>query len=363
MNNNHIEYRKEVLAPFFEYIRSGESLFVIGAPSVGKTRLMDFLMGDDPDAVRAGITPDRERVKVHYLGSDLAARVWLPRVDMNRLSKENDWGFNFFELLLNAILFTCNDSAPAEQVEKLRDKLAALDSQVIESRDVLMAYRLLEMAVNMLCHSYGIRLCFLFDEFDETYKTMPHEIFAQLRAIRDANKYLVSYALFLRNLPDKLRSPIENESFYELISRNMIEMGPFTRQDTFHMIGQLEARYEMSLTPDQCEWLYTLSGGHPGFVHALIQPLHESHQKSFTEMPTLDWYTRQEFTLEESRKIWNGLLEDEKAGLMDFVRGKRGDMPAAAHKLLLAKGLLVESGVENSERVFSPLFAYWLSKQ
>lgn len=362
MNTDHIEYRKEVLKPFFDFIKSGESLFVVGAPSVGKTRLMDFLMGNDPDAAREGKQPDRERVKVHYLKSDLASRTWLARVDMNRLRAENDWGFKFFELLLNAILLACNECPPSEEIERLRDELAGLDSQVLASGEAIMAHRLFELEVHKLCHSDGIHLCFLFDEFDETYQSMPRELFAQLRAVRDANKYFVSYALFLRNLPDKLRKPTDNESFYELISRNMIGIGPFTRQDTLHVLGQLETRHEIDLTPDQREYLYTLSGGHPGFIQALVKSLKESRQRTFPHLPTQEWYTKQEFTLEESRKIWNGLLADETKALLDFIHGKQSDIPAATRKLLLAKGLLVEN-VDKSLRVFSKLFEYWLSKQ
>lgn len=50
------DYREETLKPFFNYIKGGESFFLIGAPSVGKTRLVDFVMGDDADARRLGIT-------------------------------------------------------------------------------------------------------------------------------------------------------------------------------------------------------------------------------------------------------------------------------------------------------------------
>jgi hypothetical protein len=265
-----IQYREEVLKQFFSYVRSGESFYVVGAPSVGKTRLMDFLMGDDPDAVRQGIKPDYERVKKHYLGTELSARTWLARVDMNRLRTENDWGFRFFELLLNSVLIACNKNIPSEENDKIRKELASLDAQVIESKDALMAYRLSEMAVTMLCHSYNLRICFLFDEFDETYKYMPREMFAHLRAIRDTNKYLVSYALFLRNLPDRLHDPLDNEGFYELISRNMIGMGPFSQQDTYLIIEQLEARREHTLPQNKREWLCIHSGGHPGLTQALF---------------------------------------------------------------------------------------------
>ena len=80
MDTNPIHYREEVLKQFFKHIKSGESFYIVGAPSVGKTRLMDFLMGYDPDAMRQSISPDQEsnneskheRVKKHYLSDVLA---------------------------------------------------------------------------------------------------------------------------------------------------------------------------------------------------------------------------------------------------------------------------------------------------
>jgi hypothetical protein len=360
MDKNLIQYREETLKQFFSYVRSGESFYVIGAPSVGKTRLMDFLMGDNPDALREGIEPDRERVKNHYLGAEISAKTWLVRVDMNRMRQENDWGFHFYELLLHTVLLASNRSKSMENIETLKTALASLDSQVIESKDALKAHRFFEMAINMLCQSYNIKLCFLFDEFDGTYQNMPREVFAQLRAIRDANKYLVFYVLFLRNLPEKLRTSIDNEGFYELISPNMLVIGPYSRQDTFHMIGQLEIRHEFNLSQDKREWLYTLSCGHPGLIRALFKL---SKENSTEQISNAEWCAKQGSVQEECRKIWLGLLEDERAGLLEFVHGNQNSMSAAIGKMLLDKGLLIKSTTGSGVKVFSPLFEYWLSRQ
>lgn len=361
MDKYPIQFREEVLKPFFRYIKSGESFYVIGAPSIGKTRLMDFLMGEDPDALREDMQPDPDRVKKHYLGDEIAAKTWLARVDMNRLRSENDWGFRFFELLLSTVLFACNKCEPTDEIEKLKMTIAALDSEVIESKDALKAHRLFEMAVNMLCQSYGIRICFLFDEFDETYKTMPRELFAHLRAVRDANKYRVSYVLFLRNLPEKLRDPIENEEFYELISRNILGLEPYSQRDSLHIIEQLENRHEIKLSQDKREWLFAVSGGHPGLIQALFKALKE-HPHAFAQVPNVEWCARHEAVQEEFRKIWIGLLEDERASLLEFAHGNQNSISAATGKLLLAKGLL-KSPADRNMKVFSPLFEHWLSKQ
>jgi hypothetical protein len=360
MDTYPVQFREEVLKNFFSYIKSGESFYVVGAPSVGKTRLMDFLMGFDPDALRQGIKPDHERVKKHYLGPELSAKTWLARVDMNRLRSEVDWGFHFFELMLNTVLLTCNKNESTEENENIRKELASLDAQVIESKDALMAHRLFEMAVTMLCQSYGIKICFLFDEFDGTYKTMPHELFGHLRAVRDANKYMASYALFMRNLPEKLRDPKENESFYELISRNMLGIGPYSPQDSYYIIDQLERRREFMLPQAKREWLYIASGGHPGLIQALFA-IFKDHPSITVETGNVNWFAGQEAVKEEFRKLWMGLLEEEKNGLLEFARGNHITMSQATGKLLTAKGLLkpAAGGID----FFSPMFRPWLLKQ
>ena len=51
MDQYPIQFREDVLKPFFNYIKSGESFYVVGAPSAGKTRLIDYSMGDVTDAL------------------------------------------------------------------------------------------------------------------------------------------------------------------------------------------------------------------------------------------------------------------------------------------------------------------------
>ncbi len=351
-------YREEVLKPFFKYVKSGESFYVVGAPLVGKTRLMDFIMGDDSDALWAGEEVDRDWVKSQYLGEDIGSKIWLVRVDMNRMRHENDWAFQFYELLLHTLLLTCNRHSPMERIETLKTDLAVLDAQAVQSKDPLLAYRLFEMAVNMICQSYNIQICFLFDEFDDTYQAMPLEIFSQLRGIRDANKHRVSYILFLRNLPEMLRSPKENESFYELISRNMLGLGPYSAMDTFHIIGQLEKRRDYELNKENREWVWANSGGHPGLIQALFTLIKEN-SLSAAQMQNLEWLAKQEIIREEFRKIWHGLLEEEQDALKKIANSDQKSVSSSTGKLLLAKGIIKPSG-NQSVALFTPLFRYWL---
>lgn len=348
-----IQFREEVLKPFFKYIKSGESFYVIGAPSMGKSSLVSFLMGDSlEDDV------DRDFVKKYYLGEDRSSKTWLVQVNMHRISvADNSWVFSFYELLIHSLLIASNRYNATEEIESLKMDLAALDAQVIQSKDALMAQRFFEMAINMICQSYNIQVCFLFDEFDEIYKTLSQEVFSQLRAIRDANKYRISYMLFLRNLPERLRPPKENEGFYELISRNLLGLGPYSAMDTFHIIRQLEIRYDYELTKENREWVWAYSGGHPGLIEALFTLIKEKPLAT-SQIQNPVWLAKQEIISEEFRKIWEGLVEDEQNGLTKISSGDYASISPITGKLLLAKGLIKPSGGRMA--YFTQLFGYWL---
>lgn len=358
MTSMPLNYREETVKKVFDHIKSGESFYLIGAPSAGKTRLLDFLMGDDPDARRSSDKVDRERVKNMYLSAE-AGNTWLVRVDMNRFNsgQEGGWNFHFYQLLLHSILLASNRNSDSENGERINNELMEFNSQVIISKDELMAHRVLEMAVNRLCQKYNLKLCFLFDEFDETYRNMPLEIFAQLRAIRDANKYFVSYGLFLRTLPENLQSPINNEVFFELISSNMIGIGFFAKQDTFAIIDQWEKRHEYTLSPGDREWVWDYSGGHPGIAHSLFGLLMKSPQTA-SRLNDLEWIAHQNTVVEELRKIWKGLSKEEQIALHQIKQKDQQVTTQSIGTQLLAKGLI---RLVNSNLIFfSPVFEYWL---
>lgn len=338
---HNILYRQEVVMPFFNFVKGAESFYVIGGASMGKTRLLDFLM--------------REDVQKHYLGED-AGKVWLVRVDLNRLSIHNEpWAF--FELLLSSIVLEISNH---EVDQDLRVELVDLDAKVIQSHDLLLALRFFEMAVNQLCQVFQYKLCFLFDEFDDAYRSFTRETFSQLRAVRDANKNRVAYGVFLRNLPERLRPSPDNESFYELLSRNMLGLGPYTKEDSLQIIQQLEARRNYPLTPAQRDRVVEASGGHAGLVQAIFSVLIENSEAEpkVGSPGWIEWFGRQPVSIEECRKIWEGLASDEREGLSIFAEEGYNQIPATTTKLLSAKGLL--KVINDTPSFFSPLFGLYV---
>jgi hypothetical protein len=227
-----------------------------------------------------------------------------------------------------------------------------------KSRDLLFALRFFEWEVSKLCQKYGIKLCFLFDEFDETYRKMPPEVFAQLRSVRDANKRYLLYGMFLRTSPKTLRKTNDNESFYELLSRNLIGIGPYTRTDIMNVIQNLEKDWDIKLTPEKREKIGSASGGHPGIVKALLSLINKdpSVAKKMENQDWLDWFSKQETILEECEKIWNGLEKEEKLTLLGHSQDGNLDNPTT--QLLTIKGILRK--IDSGRDVFSPFFKQYL---
>jgi len=338
---NDMTYRQEVLKKFFGYIKSYESFYLIGGSSVGKTRLFEFLMRSD--------------IQEYYLGNQ-TKYLWLIRVNPSLLTDtEEPW--MFYELLINSLLRT---SINHNVSEELKAELARLDSDVIESQNLVKAIRFFDLAVNKLCQVYDIQLCFFFDEFDEAYKHLPHDVFTQLRAIRDANKYRILYILFFRSLPEKLRAPTDNEAFYELISRNVVGIGPYTETDAMKIFVEWERRHNCSFLPEIREKIYLGSAGHQGLAIAMLNITNNSPSanENINDHNWLDWFGKQEYIKEECRKIFDGLDEDEKRSLDLAARGNINNTLPSSIKALTLKGLLKLQ--EGTYEVFSPLLRNYI---
>jgi len=280
------------------------------------------------------------------------------RVDMNRLAVENE-AWSFYELLLNSLIVELSGH---ENMASHREEFLNMNMKVLEKKELPLALRNFELVANILCQQQNIKLCFLLDEFDKTYHSLSPLTFSQLRGIRDSNKYLVIYGLFLRDLPERLRNLADpdNEDFYELVSRNMLGLGPYSKIDTIEIIKKLEKRRDFITTPFQRERLYEASGGHIGLIQVFLTTLLQDEQL-FQRLGTQgwrEWLGQLPMSLDESRKIWKGLSREEQDGISDFIKGNYRNIPDAITKLLLAKGLIQKAN--NVPCLFSPVFEHYV---
>lgn len=327
-----LAYRAEIAAPLFDLLRASESVAIIGPASMGKSRLLQFLL--------------RANVQQHYLG-DAAATTWLVLADCNRLAEASEWGL--YELMLTSL----TETAAAGRLDPaLRDWLNNLREKTITAASPLLARRHVEMATRVLCREHGLRLCFIFDEFDTAYKTLPPGALANLRALRDADRYSVCYVLMMRDRPERLRAPADSEGFYELISRSVLGLKPYTRPDAQRVIAQLAARRNHPVSEDQEADMLLLSGGHPGLLVALFDVIMLDGKRPSGDELT-KWALAQPQVVEECRKLWDGLTQDERSALSHLAQGI--GVPYAVRESLTLKGMIAPGGPE-AAHFFSPVF-------
>ena len=329
-----LTYRQELLEPLFQHVRASESAAVVGAASMGKSRLLQFLL--------------QPQVQRHYLGeqSDETLLLW---TDCNRLTEVTPWAL--YELILTALVEAVRGRGrPPELGRELND----LRRDAILGKNALLAQRHLELAIQLLCQEHGLSLCFVLDEFDECLSDLPSQTLASLRALRDANKYQLSYVLFIRDLPAQFRDPLDYEGFYELFSRAILGLKPYSADDALRTLTQVATRRRHEL-PAQTESVFAelvrLSGGHPGLMVALLDALIHSWP---TGQSWEEWALAEPSVSEELRKLWMGLRPKERKGLNQTAYQQVIDF--RVRQGLLVKGLLVETGSQ-TVAFFSPLLA------
>ncbi|HRW06787.1 MAG TPA: winged helix-turn-helix domain-containing protein [Caldilineaceae bacterium] len=346
-----ITYRAELTAPLFARIHAGESCAVVGAASMGKSRLLQFLLRPD--------------VATHYLttlNDGEPKPTLLLWIDCNRMAAFTAWGLH--ELILTALVESCGEHPTTRA---LRDDLTEWRREVITTRNGLLAQRYVELALQLFCKEQELNLCLILDEFDEAYASLPAQALANLRALRDRHKYQLSYLLFTRDHPRYLRNPDECEGFYELISRSVLGLQPYTEMDARRVFDQITARrsHELGTFDDDAQnALLHLSGHHPGLLVALIDAL---IAKAPVGKTWETWGREQPKVLEECRKIWRGLRREEREALRQVVRQDSVDV--AAQESLRLKGLVTANQAKGSTpqpancALFSPLFADYVREQ
>ncbi len=335
-----VTYRAETLTPVFALLPAGESAAVVASASMGKSRLVQFLL--------------REDVAAHYLG-DTAERLLLVWIDCNRLGDFTAW--HLYELLLDALLAAVEER-PA--LANLRDEYRALHLEVIRSENALLAQRIVERFTRALCRDHKLTLCLVLDEFDEAYARLPSQVLAGLRGLRDANKYRLCYLLFARQHPQYLRDPADCEGLYEQFSRNVLYLQPYRPDDARRVIQQLAERRgldEALLSDRVLEEMLALSGGHPGLLVALLSGLADDRPVNMAGLGM--WAQGLAKVHEECRKIYEGLRPDEQAGLRQLANGQAPGY--AVISLLEDKGLV--KGKTTNRVIFSPLFATFARQQ
>jgi DNA-binding winged helix-turn-helix (wHTH) protein len=349
-----VTFRQETASVFFDrYVKAGESCVIVGVAGGGLRRFVDFLLRTD--------------VQQHYLG-DAADAPLLIKVDCNRIHDVSEWGL--CELMLTALVEGCN---LRPHTVALQPEINNLRLDVIMKQNALLAQRHLELAVDILVTRANLQLYFLLSEFDELFKSLPDLVLNHLRAVRDAHKYTVNFALCLHRFPEQLR-PALKDMLSARIAQNVLRVGLYSVGDASRMLDQLETRKGRQLSPPVRQMILHLSGRHAGLIHGIYSSVvgPEAEDTGIgieirqNEEDLLEWLApATSSTLSptaavvECERLWDGLDEEEQEGLQRLAGQKK--ISTDALHMLQSKDLVEMRG--RQPVIFSPLFARFVRQQ
>lgn len=334
-----LTYRQAEISKFIApCLRAGDSCSVVGVSGMAKSNMFRHLL--EPE------------VRRRFLGEDWGDYLFVG-ADVNALGRISEDAL--YEHLTRGLLA---GSRPARRRGRHPPRGPEPAAARREGDGPALGF---DRAVGAAIASSSRRVVFLFDQFDEIYKSLPPYLFAKLRAVRDEHKYRISYVLFTREeLPYLCRAP-ECEEFYELLSSNVLGLGPYGRDDAHLLLDRVGGRYGRRLSRAESERLVSLSGGHPGILKAVCMTLlHGKIGLPWAGDEAVEKLLLVDDVRSECEKIWRGISDGERAGLSTVILGGTSlKLDAETERRLRLKRLIYERGGEVT--TLCPLFTRYVS--
>lgn len=246
-------FRDKEVTRLFHWMQAGESASIIGMSGVGKSNLFNHLR--DP------------KTRVAYLG-EMDAETILVRANFHYVPDFTDR--SIYSLILEQLELL---DAEAERLGLPYESLTEIgryhELMLDAVDDVLKVQRYFKLAIRQLLGNSSRRLVLLCDQFDEVYQEADPRLFANLRGLREAYKYRLSYLLFTRDsLLFLTDMDPEREEFYELMASNVMGLKPYSLSDAETLLNRVSSRNQLPLPEALSERLYELTGGHAGLLRA-----------------------------------------------------------------------------------------------
>ncbi len=220
INSQQRDFRKAEVKRIFGWARAGESASVIGISGVGKSNLFNHIR--DP------------QTQGMYLG-ELDTDTIIVRVNFHYAPDFTDR--TVYSLILEQLEMLDGDKERLGLTDETLAALSELHEKMLDAgSDTLKVQRYFKLAVRQLLAHSSRRLVILCDQFDEVYREAEPRFFANLRGLREAYKYRVSYILFTRDmLPNLIEMDAEREEFYELVASNVMGLRPYNQSDAISL--------------------------------------------------------------------------------------------------------------------------------
>jgi hypothetical protein len=339
-------FRQTETEKLFKWMQAGESASIIGISGVGKSNLFNHIR--DP------------YTQAHYLGG-LDGSTIIVRANFHYIPDFSDR--SIYSLVLEQLEMLDGDAERLGLTPEDIEKISNYHELLLDAKDdILKVQRYFKLALRVLLGQSDRRLVFLFDQFDDVYQEAEERLFANLRGLREAYKYRISYLVFTRDMmPNLLDLDPAREEFYELLASNVMGLKPYAKSDAMSVLERVATRNKITLTDELRERLYALAGGHAGLLRAALLAIAQQNLVDKIQQKEMPSVLLQIPGVEmECDKLWRSLSAHEQRTLMAKVQNIETTVDTAVVHQLQIKGLLSEG---DTAVIFSPIFAHFIATQ
>lgn len=337
-----LTFRSELLQRVMPALIGGECCSLVGVSGVGKTNLVRFIQRPD--------------VQTLYWGDE---SVWVIPIDTNGLvfSASPD-EYAVLELMIDRLIREAlQRHAPSDVVNSFESLQLNLTAQP----SARLALRYLDRICGTLRNDLHAHLIFVFDQFEDIWKSFDARMFLNLRYLRDEYKYQLAYLVVTRERLPRMRQRGKqnlqaDEAFWELFASHTYGLGMYSEQDAITMFERITARHAISVSPAYQEAVLSLSGRHPALLRAVMWELYDTYKENDTPANLV----QAERIAEECAKLWHDLFPEEQQIVRAIGAGRHQPANDSAAQADLR---LKEVIVSEPPRLFSPLFAAYAVQQ
>jgi hypothetical protein len=230
----------------------------------------------------------------------------------------------FYELILRS---TCAMLSPLGAPSQISDRLQDAYTKVVDSPNAFLIPLGFNEGIVTLCEELGRRVVFLFDEFDGPFRQIDQRVFLNLRALKDRYDRQICYVVATGQRLNSMRQGSEIGEFCEMFSHQTLYLGPLSYNDVQHAVTTFLSTEDVPATARDVDFVWTETGGHPGLLDAVCHVLvtvggveDDAGYGLVRDKLDSDPNVRGECV-----KLWNGLMQEQRDALIDFVSGEGVD--------------------------------------
>jgi hypothetical protein len=361
-----LEFRKEDVEYITQRWAASGSCSLVGVGSAGKSNLLQHIVNPE--------------VQAHYMGEQarsfktivLDANMLGPLPSPASLDAEQIRCWAGYELMMHRLYlaFYPFEVLGATDAQRFYDTYQALQDGT-NPLFAYMALRYLELGLEFFLRK-GIKIAFLFDEFEETLRQMPVKFFQTLRGIRDGHKEQIVYVTLTRSplqtIVERLNIPLlEIEPFIELFTDNVHYVGPYNETDGRQMVEDLTRRRQRPYSEPVPSLLMQATGRYAGLMRAGFHALEEFTTVNLAEQ-TVDsmaaLLATKPAVRTECHTIWTGLNRSEQYVLKAVARLTPYNVsPETEHavSMLVQKRLLKLNKSQKALEIEPPVFRVYVA--